>query len=102
MIHVIATIRTAPGRREDVLTVFRGLIPKVLAEAGCIEYGTAVDLENAVDRQPAVRPDVVTVVEKWEDPAALRAHLAAPHMVEFRTAVKDLLAGVEIRVLSPA
>jgi quinol monooxygenase YgiN len=101
MIHVIATIRTAPGRREDVLNAFRGLIPKVLAEAGCIEYGTAVDLENAVDGQAAARSDVVTVVEKWEDPAALRAHLAAPHMVEFRAAAKDLLAGVEIRVLSP-
>jgi quinol monooxygenase YgiN len=102
MIHVIATIRTAPGRREEVLRVFRALVPQVHAETGCIEYGTAVDLPNVVDGQPEARPDVITVVEKWEDPAALRAHLAAPHMVEFRTAVKELLAGVEIRVVSPA
>jgi quinol monooxygenase YgiN len=102
MIHVIATIRTAPGRREDVLQAFRALVPKVLAEAGCIEYGTAVDLPNIADGQPEARPDVLTVVEKWHDPAALRAHLAAPHMVEFRTTVQNLVIGVEIRVLSPA
>jgi quinol monooxygenase YgiN len=102
MIHVIASIRTAPGRRDDVLRAFRLLVPQVLAEAGCIEYRTAVDLENAVDGQPAARPDMVTVIEKWQDPAALRAHLAAPHMVQFREKVKELVAGVEIRVLSPA
>jgi quinol monooxygenase YgiN len=82
--------------------VFRALVPQVLAETGCIEYGTAVDLPNAVDGQPEARPEVITVIEKWQDPAALRAHLAAPHMVEFRSTVKDLLAGVEIRVLAPA
>jgi quinol monooxygenase YgiN len=102
MIHVIATIRTAPGRRADVLKVFRDLIPVVRGEAGCIEYGTAIDLDNVVEGQPSSRPDVVTVVEKWEDPAALRAHLVAPHMLEFRGKVKDLVLGVEIRTLDPA
>ena len=102
MIHVIASIRTAPGRRADVLRLFRALIPQVRAEAGCIEYGTAIDLENAIDGQPAARPEMVTVIEKWQDPAALRAHLAAPHMQQFRENVKDLVAGVEIRVLDPA
>jgi quinol monooxygenase YgiN len=102
MIHVIASIRTAPRRRDEVLTLFRALVPQVLAEAGCIEYGTAVDLENVLDGQPAARPDMVTVIEKWQDPAALRAHLAAPHMQKFRDSVKDLVSGVEIRVLNPA
>ena len=102
MIHVIASIRTVPGRREDVLKLFRALVPQVRAEAGCIEYGTAVDLEYAIEGQPAIRPDIVTVIEKWQDPAALRAHLAAPHMQQFRGNVKDLVAGVEIRVLGPA
>jgi quinol monooxygenase YgiN len=102
MIHVIASIRTAAGRRDDVLQAFRPLVPQVLAEAGCIEYGTAVDLEKAIDGEPAARPDMVTVIEKWRDPGALRAHLTAPHMLQFREKVKELVAGVEIRVLSPA
>ena len=102
MIHVIASISTAPGRRDEVLKLFKVLAPKVLAEEGCIEYGTAIDLENAVDGQPVARPEMVIVIEKWQDPAALRAHLAAPHMAEFRNDVKDLVSSVEIRVLSPA
>jgi quinol monooxygenase YgiN len=102
MIHVIASIHTFPGRRDDLLKQFRTLVPQVLAEVGCIEYGPAVDLTNAIENQPAERPDMVTVIEKWQDSAALRAHLTAPHMLQFRENVKDLVADVEIRVLGPA
>jgi quinol monooxygenase YgiN len=102
MIHVIATIRTAPQRRDDFLAVFRGLVPQVRTEAGCLEYGPAVDLEDAIDGQPAGRPDIVTVIEKWQDVASLRRHLATPHMLQYRERVKDLIVGVEIRVLEPA
>jgi quinol monooxygenase YgiN len=101
MIHVIATIRTVPGQREALLAAFRELVPQVRAERGCIEYGTAVDLATPIKAAAAVREDVVTVVEKWESVAALEDHLAAPHMLAYRERVKDLLAGIEIRVLEP-
>jgi quinol monooxygenase YgiN len=102
MIHVIATIRTVPKRRDELLAVFRDLVPQVRAESGCIEYGPAIDVENAVEGQPAGRPDTVTVIEKWQDVASLRRHLASPHMLQYRETVKDLVAGVEIQVLEPA
>jgi quinol monooxygenase YgiN len=102
MIHVIATIRTVPGRRDEFLTAFRQLVPLVHAETGCIEYGPAVDLSTAIDRRSAVREDVVTVLEKWASVAALEAHLAAPHMLRFREQAKDFVAGLELRVLEPA
>ena len=101
MIHVIATIRTAAGRRDDFLAAFRDLVPLVRAEAGCLEYGAAVDLDAPISGQPPVRDDAVTVVEKWESVAALRDHLAATHMLAYRDKVKDLVTGVEIRVLEP-
>jgi quinol monooxygenase YgiN len=102
MIHVIATIRTAAGCRDELLKEFTKLVPEVRAEAGCIEYGPAIDVQNAIEGQAEARNDVVTVVEKWEDSAALRAHLAAPHMKKFRESMKDVVAAVEIRVLEPA
>jgi quinol monooxygenase YgiN len=102
MIHVIATIQTAPGRRDSLLKLFADLVPKVHAEAGCIQYEPAIDLPGPIQGQPAARPDVVTVVEKWNDPAALQQHLEAAHMVEFRAKVKDLVTGLEIRLLEPA
>jgi quinol monooxygenase YgiN len=101
MIHVIATIRTAAGRRDDFLAAFRELVPLVRAEAGCLDYGPAVDFDAGISGQPAVREDVVTVVEKWDGVAALRDHLAARHMLQYREKVKDMVAGVEIRVLEP-
>ena len=102
MIHVIATIQITPGRRADFLREFQQLVPLVRAESGCIEYGPAIDLDAGITGQPAVRPEVVTVVEKWENVAALKAHLVAPHMLSYRETVKDLVTGIEIRVLQPA
>ena len=102
MIHVIATISVAPGRRDDFLTAFRELVPQVRAEMGSIEYGLAVDLTSGLAAQPPVRNDVVTVVEKWQDLAALQRHLTAPHLLQFLEREKKLLAGLEIQVLAPA
>jgi quinol monooxygenase YgiN len=102
MIHVIATIQIAAGRRVEFLREFQQLVPLVCAEDGCLEYGPATDLDSGIAIQPAVRGDVVTVIEKWENVAALRAHLAAPHMLSYRETVKELVVGVEIRVLDPA
>ena len=102
MIHVIATIKLAAGRRADFLKEFHKLMPLVLAEAGCLEYGPAIDLEPGISGQPAVRDDAVTVIEKWESLPALHAHLAAPHMAAYRDSVTEMVTGVEIRVLDPA
>jgi len=52
--------------------------------------------------QPPVRPDVVVVVEKWRDLAALKAHSAAPHMATYRVAAKDYIRSVSLQILDPA
>ncbi len=102
MIHVIATIGIVPGQRDRFLAVFRDLVLTVRAEAGCIEYGPAIDVADALDGQSAARSDTVTVMEKWDDVAALRRHLASPHMLKYRETVKDFVTAVEVQVLEPA
>jgi quinol monooxygenase YgiN len=102
MIHVIATIETAPGKRDAFLQAFRQLVPVVRTEVGCIEYGPAVDVSTPIAVQAPIQADAVTVIEKWASIAALQDHLAAPHMQQYREQVKDLVARVEIRVLEPA
>lgn len=102
MIHVLATIDIAPGQRAEFLTHFAWVTPQVRAEDGCIEYGAAVDVASGLGVQPALRPDVVVVVEKWVSLDHLKAHLVAPHMTEYRTRVKDLVKGVSLQVLEPA
>ncbi|MEQ8787589.1 MAG: putative quinol monooxygenase [Pirellulaceae bacterium] len=102
MIHVIAAISIAPGRRDDFLAEFHKLVPLVHQEQGCIEYGPTIDVPTDIPAQPAPRADMVTVVEKWESLEALKAHLVAPHMNEYRGRVKDLVQDAVIHVLEPA
>jgi quinol monooxygenase YgiN len=102
MIRLIATIELAAGRRHDFLAIFRLLVPKVRAEEGCLEYLPAIDLATSIAAQGPVRDNVVTVIEAWESVEALEKHLATPHMLEYRRAVKDLVRGVQLQVLEPA
>ncbi len=102
MICVVATLSLTPGRRDDFLTIFHQLVPKVQAEQGCIEYAPMVDVPTSLGAQGEVRDDAVTVVEKWESVEALEAHLIIEHMNEFRAAAKDLLQGMALQILEPA
>jgi quinol monooxygenase YgiN len=102
MIHVIAQIEVHPGRRRELLDELARIVPEVRAERGAIEYGAAVDLATPVSRQAPPRPDVVTILEKWSDVAALEAHLAAPHMQAYRERVRDLVKSAQLYVLEPA
>jgi quinol monooxygenase YgiN len=102
MIHVIAIIELAPGTRNDFLAEFHKIVGPVRAEQGCLEYGPAVDAQTGIPQQQALGSDVVTVVEKWENVMALRAHLAAPHMLAYRERVNNYVKGVRLHILEPA
>jgi quinol monooxygenase YgiN len=92
----------AEGKRDAFLKRVHALVPKVRAEEGCIEYGPTVDLPTGFKIQLPIRNNVVTFVEKWTDLKALEAHLAAPHMKEYREDVKDMVIGTKLQVLQPA
>ncbi|MBI1397555.1 MAG: antibiotic biosynthesis monooxygenase [Betaproteobacteria bacterium] len=102
MIHVIATVELNAGTRERFLAEFARLTPQVRAEAGCIEYGAAVDVASGLAPQVPLRPEVVTIIEKWESLDALRAHAGAPHMGEYRARVKEFVIRTTLQVLEPA
>lgn len=99
MIHVIATIEVKPDTRPQFLEEFGQLVPLVHAEDGCIEYGPAIDASTDIEAQQQKGASTVTVIEKWESTDALKAHLVAPHMGEFREKVKDIVAGTTIHIL---
>ena len=101
MIHVIATIELSAGGRDSFLAEFRQLVPKVLQEEGCIEYGPTIDVETQISAQPPPRADVVTVVEKWANLECLEAHLIAPHTKEFRGKVQQFVERTTLFVLQP-
>ena len=102
MIHVVAVITAKPGMRASILEAFKANVPAVKAEAGCIEYGAAVDFENGPKFQTQYGPDTLLVIEKWESMDALKAHAAAPHMAAYAAKTKDMIASRLIHILTPA
>ena len=102
MVHVIAIITTKDGLREKVLEEFHKIVPTVLAEDGCLEYGPTIDASDIGDFQTEFGDNTFVVVEKWESGAALQAHIKTPHMAEYASKVRNMLAGRDIHVLSPA
>ena len=101
MIFVIANIQVVPERRQDFIAEFQKIVPDVLAEDGCIEYGPTIDASTDLENQ-STDAAIVTIVEKWESLDALKAHLVAPHMMSYREKVKDLVVGSQLRILEPA
>jgi quinol monooxygenase YgiN len=102
MICVIATIEAAAGRRDDLVAVFRGLVAAVRAEKGCIEYVPMIDTPSGIGAQGPVRPNAVTVVEKWDSLAALDAHLKTLHMAAFFRQTETMRRGITLQILQPA
>jgi len=102
MIHVVATIELAEGKRNDFLKIFHPLVDKVKAEKGCLEYGPNIDIPTSIKAQIPLRDNVVTMIERWADLKALEKHLSAPHMLAYREEVKGMVVGIKLQVLQPA
>jgi quinol monooxygenase YgiN len=102
MIHVVATIELAEGKRDDFLKRVRQLVPEVRAEKGCMEYGPAIDTPTGIKAQMPLRGNVVVMLEKWQDVKSLEAHLGAPHMLKYREDVKGMVVKTQLQVLQPA
>lgn len=102
MIHVIAKVTTKPGKRPDFLSEFHQLVPLVLEEAGCVEYGPTVDAQTDIHGQQLAGADVVVVIERWQSLDALKAHLVADHMLAYREKVRGLVENTVLEVYETA
>jgi quinol monooxygenase YgiN len=100
MIIVLASIKVKPGTCAEFIKIFNDNVPNVLAEDGCIEYAPTVDAETGLPPQQ-LDENIVTIVEKWDSVEALKAHLAAPHMLSYKEQVKDIVLDVGLKVLQP-
>ncbi|MDP4540934.1 putative quinol monooxygenase [Qipengyuania sp. DY56-A-20] len=78
MIQINGTLKLAPDTLSKGREAIVAMVRASRAEDGCLEYGFAQDLTD---------PDVLYLVERWRDRAALDAHSASPHMAEFKRAM---------------
>ena len=100
MITVLASIKVVPDKVVEFVKLFKENVPNVLAEDGCIEYYPTVDIETGLEVQ-LVDPYTVTIIECWESVDALKRHLKAPHMAQYKKQTELLVEGVTIKVLQP-
>lgn len=102
LVHVVAIITTKPGMRGRVLEMFLENVPNVHAENGCIEYQATIDAGDAPGFQTKFGEDTFVVIEKWESMEALQAHANAPHMAEYASRSREMIADRAVHVLSAA
>ena len=101
MITVIASIHVKLGNISQFIDIFKSNVPAVLAEEGCIEYYPTIDVKTGLPPQE-LNENVVTIIEKWETPDALKNHLGAPHMLAYREQVKEIVEKLTVKVLKEA
>jgi quinol monooxygenase YgiN len=74
MIVIEGKIVLDPSKKSEAAEAAIEMMQATRAEAGNVEYAFTWDL---------VEDGVLRVIEKWEDDAALDAHMKAPHMAAF-------------------
>ena len=81
MIVLNGTMRMPEGALAQLQAAAGRMVAATLQEPGCIRYAFAQDL---LDRT------LIRISEAWRDKAALDAHFATPHMVEWRAALAEI------------
>ena len=84
MLVIVAVLKPAEGKGNDVVEAFRKVVPLIRQDPGTVAYNIL---------QAADNPDKVTVYEKYEDREALQYHGQTEHFKEFGRSSRDLFAG---------
>ena len=82
LLTVIAYMRTAPGKRDELRAALEALVEPTSKEQGCVNY----DLHQGIED-----PYRFFFYENWESDADLDAHLDAPHLRDFAARIPELL-----------
>ena len=85
MIIVAGHLPIAPEHRDAALAAIGECVAATRAEPANLDYRMSPDLDD---------PNRLNILERWESQEALDAHLAAPHMATFLTAIGPCVGGV--------
>ncbi len=91
---ILARIRFAAAAMPQVRAAVAAVRAATLPESGCIQYAFAEDVAE---------PGLLRVSEIWASRDALDAHIAAPHVAQWRTTVAAIgIIEREVRVFTVA
>jgi quinol monooxygenase YgiN len=84
MILITGIAKVAPEHRDTLIAAATAMSKASLQEAGCLDYRFWISADD---------PNLMLMLEKWEDQAALDAHFATPHLAEFSAALGPAVDG---------
>lgn len=82
LLTVIAYMKAAPGKRDELRAALEALVEPTSQEQGYVNY----DLHQSIEDL-----GLFLFYENWESGEALDAHLAAPHLTAFAARIPELL-----------
>ncbi|HMM95065.1 putative quinol monooxygenase [Phycicoccus sp.] len=82
LLTVIAYMKAAPGKEDELRDALQALVEPTTQEDGYVNY----DLHESVEE-----PGRFFFYENWHSSEHLDAHLAAPHLTEFIARIPDLI-----------
>jgi quinol monooxygenase YgiN len=82
LLTVIAYMKAAPGKEDELREGLKALIEPTRQEDGYVNY----DLHESVEE-----PGVFFFYENWQSAAHLDAHLQTPHLVNLASQIPELL-----------
>lgn len=74
---IAGTVRVPAGNVARFRPHMAAMLAASRAEAGCVAYSYAVDVED---------PGLIRIFEAWRDQAAVDFHFATPHLAVWRAA----------------
>ena len=84
LLIIMGTFSVPPARLADARPVMAKMLEESRAEAGCLHYAYAEDLET---------PGLIRVSEIWRSRADLEAHFASAHLADWRASWSELGIG---------
>jgi quinol monooxygenase YgiN len=76
---VIARVYPKPGRLQEIIDVYEGIVPLVYQEPGCELFAVHTDGQS------------IFVVEKWSTAAGQKGHATGAAYAQIRAGISDLV-----------
>jgi quinol monooxygenase YgiN len=88
---LIAEATALPGKRDELLSAFRELIPKALDETGVSVFRLHEDRDQ---------PGHFTLYERYHNQGSVESHFASDHFLAISRALAELAEGAKPKITS--
>lgn len=93
MIIIIGRAEVDPVKAAALKPALAEMMRATFEESGCLSYSLAME-DDGGDGRPAI----LSIAERWESEAALKAHFASPHMAAFNAAAAGAMLSLDVRM----